>query len=52
MIEWFWLIFVSGTLLWFAAVTGIVAIKGYRDIREMLVRLASDDPGDGSIPKI
>lgn len=47
MIEWFWLILVTGTLAWFASVIGIVAVKGYHDIQEMLRELRrEDDPTD------
>lgn len=43
MIEWFWLILVTITLVWYALVIGIIALKGYHDIQEMLRELGHVD---------
>jgi hypothetical protein len=44
--HWFWFLFVLATLGWFTAVVGIVAVKGYRDIRSLL---ASMDQENGAV---
>lgn len=35
----FWLILTAAALFWYSSITIFVAIKGARDIREMLLRL-------------
>lgn len=35
----FWTIFVSGVLLWYVLVTLLVAVRGGRDIRNMIRKL-------------
>ena len=38
MEHWFWTIFCALMLLWYVAVTLIVAVKGGKNIREMIER--------------
>jgi len=40
----FWLVLTAAALLWYGSVTFYVAVKGARDIREMLARLKSRGP--------
>lgn len=40
----FWLVLTTAALLWYGSVTFYVAVKGARDIREMLARLKNRDP--------
>lgn len=35
----FWKLLAAACLLWYATITVYVAVRGYRDIREMLKRL-------------
>jgi hypothetical protein len=37
--HWFWFLFVLATLGWFTGVVGIVAVRGYRDIRSLLASM-------------
>jgi hypothetical protein len=49
--HWFWLLLTAACLVWYATITVYVAIRGGRDIREMLARLGrSNDapPAEGS----
>lgn len=39
--KWLWTIAVFGSLAWYALLTGYVAVRGAKDIRAMLARLAS-----------
>jgi hypothetical protein len=41
--HWFWLLFVLATLGWFTCVVGVVAVKGYRDIRAMLASMDKEN---------
>ncbi len=47
MEHWFWLILTLLCLGWYGGVTLYVAVRGLRDIRKMLDRLAARKP-DGS----
>ncbi len=56
MEHWFWLLMAAACLVWYSTVTVYVAIRGLRDIKEMLSRLspshrsrsAEDTPGSGN----
>lgn len=39
--HWFWLGLTAACLLWYATVTVFVAVKGMKDIKGMLGRLAA-----------
>jgi hypothetical protein len=41
--RWIWAILTFSTLAWYSTVTVYVAIRGVRDIREMLANLRSGD---------
>jgi hypothetical protein len=43
--HWFWLTMIGGVLVWYSTITIWVAIRGARDIREMVKRL--DEGSDG-----
>lgn len=42
--HWFWFLFVFATLGWFTGVVGLVAVKGYRDIRSLLASMDKEEP--------
>ena len=46
--HWFWFLFVVATLGWFTCVLGIVAVKGYRDIRSILASMDEEAAVDES----
>lgn len=48
MSHWFWLIIFVASTVWYCTITVYVAIKGARDIKAMLARLADgvQDPTD------
>lgn len=46
MEHWFWLILCSLTLIWYVAVTAIVAYKGAYDIKEMIEIMADKQEED------
>jgi hypothetical protein len=48
--HWFWLVLTAACVIWYSTITIFVAVKGMKDIRGMLERLAkkSADAGDGS----
>ena len=39
--HWFWWLMSMACVVWYTTVTGYVAVKGARDIKHMLARLAS-----------
>lgn len=43
--HWFWLTMIGGVVAWYSTITLWVAIRGARDIREMVKRL--DEGSDG-----
>ena len=38
--HWFWLLLTAACLVWYSTITVYVAVKGLKDIKEMLGRLA------------
>ena len=44
--HWFWFLLTAAVLVWYSTVTIYVAIKGARDIQQMLERLRSPQPAD------
>lgn len=50
--HWFWLLLTAACVIWYSTITVFVAVRGMKDIRGMLERLAkksataeSDDAG-------
>jgi hypothetical protein len=41
--QWFWLALLIAALLWYSTVTVYVAIKGFKDIQQMLKRLTGNN---------
>ena len=39
--HWFWWLLAMACVAWYSTITVYVAIKGYADIKNMLVRLAT-----------
>ncbi|HUN65029.1 MAG TPA: hypothetical protein VMW43_02940 [Bacteroidota bacterium] len=37
--HWFWLLLTAACVVWYSTITVYVAVRGMRDIREMLHRL-------------
>jgi hypothetical protein len=48
--HWFWLLLTAACVLWYSTVTIFVAVRGMKDIRGMLDRLAqrSAEPEEGN----
>ena len=40
MEHWFWLLITGACVLWYSTITVYVAVKGLKDIKSMLKRLA------------
>jgi hypothetical protein len=40
----FWLILTLGTLIWYVVLLGYVAVRGARDIKEMLKSISAQSP--------
>ncbi len=38
--HWFWWLLTLGVVIWYLTVTGVVAVLGFRDIRNMLKALS------------
>ncbi len=39
MEHWFWLMITAAVIVWYSTITVYVAVKGSKDIRDMLARL-------------
>jgi len=37
--HWFWLMITAAVIVWYSTITVYVAVKGSKDIRDMLARL-------------
>jgi hypothetical protein len=44
MTEGFWLFLTLGTLIWYVVLLAYVAVRGARDIREMLTEISAQSP--------
>jgi hypothetical protein len=53
MEHWFWLLLTAACVIWYSTITVFVAVRGMKDIRGMLERLAkksaatTEDGSDG-----
>lgn len=51
--HWFWWTLSLACVVWYSTITVYVAIKGVRDIRQMLARLSAtktEDPPNSHVP--
>lgn len=46
--HWFWLLITAACVIWYSTITIYVAIKGARDIKNMLARLDATNKGEAA----
>jgi hypothetical protein len=49
--HWFWWLLAVACVVWYSTITVYVAVKGVRDIKSMLKRLAANNIPDSGPPK-